>query len=57
MTMKNPVRILSAACALLIAALAASVIVNIMLEELRDYYSLEDIWSGCSKIDVTPYIQ
>ncbi len=30
MTMKNPVRILSAACALLIAALTASVIVNIM---------------------------
>ncbi|MBP5406912.1 ribosome silencing factor [bacterium] len=36
---------------------AGSVIVNIMLEELRDYYSLEDIWNGCSKIDVTPYIQ
>ena len=36
---------------------AGSVVVNIMLEELRDYYSLEDIWSGCAKVDVSAYIQ
>ena len=36
---------------------AGSVVINIMLEELRDYYSLEDIWNGCAKIDVSSYIQ
>ena len=36
---------------------AGSVVINIMLEELRDYYSLEDIWSGCAKVDISSYLQ
>lgn len=35
---------------------AGSVVINIMLEELRDYYSLEDIWTGCPRVDTKPYL-
>ncbi len=32
---------------------AGDIIVNIMLDEIRDYYHLEDIWSDSPKVDVT----
>jgi len=35
---------------------AGDVVVNIMLDELRHYYDLEDIWTDCRKIDVSPYL-
>ncbi|HSW59241.1 MAG TPA: ribosome silencing factor [bacterium] len=35
---------------------AGDVVVNIMLDELRDYYSLEDIWVDSSKVDISPYL-
>ncbi|HPA56923.1 MAG TPA: ribosome silencing factor [bacterium] len=35
---------------------AGDVVVNIMLDELRDYYSLEDIWVDSSKVDISSYL-
>jgi ribosome-associated protein len=31
---------------------AGDIVVNIMLDEIRDYYHLEDIWSDSVKIDI-----
>nr|HPG35446.1 RsfS/YbeB/iojap family protein [bacterium] len=35
---------------------AGDVVVNIMLDELRDYYALEDIWVDSSKVDISSYL-
>lgn len=35
---------------------AGSVVINIMLEEFRDYYDLESIWSSCAKVDLKSYL-
>lgn len=35
---------------------AGDIIVNIMLDEIRGYYSLEDIWFESSKVDISPYL-
>lgn len=35
---------------------AGSVVINIMLEELRGYYDLESIWSHCNKVDIKSYV-
>ncbi len=31
---------------------AGDIVINIMLDEIRDYYRLEDIWSESTKIDI-----
>jgi ribosome-associated protein len=35
---------------------AGDIVVNVMLEELRDHYGLEDIWAKCERVDVSAYI-
>jgi ribosome-associated protein len=35
---------------------AGDVVVNIMLDEIRDYYSLEDIWVDSRKVDISSYL-
>ncbi|MGI6393532.1 MAG: ribosome silencing factor [bacterium] len=33
-----------------------SVVVNVMLDEIRSYYALEDIWSKSEKVDISSYL-
>jgi ribosome-associated protein len=34
---------------------AGDIVINIMLDEIRDYYSLEDIWADSPKVDIKSF--